>query len=91
MQNVKVPFKKGAALQRDWTEGSIIGNLWSLSWPMTVSSLLLNIGPTIDMIWVGKLGSTAIAGVGVSGLVVMVGIESDADKIRFGRAVTPHQ
>ncbi len=30
------------------------------------------LGPTIDMIWVGKLGSAAIAGVGVSGMVVML-------------------
>lgn len=30
------------------------------------------LGPTIDMIWVGRLGSTAIAGVGVSGMAVML-------------------
>jgi len=29
-------------------------------------------GPTIDMIWVGKLGSVAVAGVGVSGMIVQV-------------------
>jgi len=32
----------------------------------------MNLGPTIDMIWVGRLGSSAIAGVGVSGMVIMV-------------------
>jgi len=30
------------------------------------------LGPTIDMIWVGKLGAAAIAGVGVSGMIVML-------------------
>jgi len=30
------------------------------------------LGPTIDMIWVGKLGAASIAGVGVSGMVVMM-------------------
>jgi putative MATE family efflux protein len=30
------------------------------------------LGPTIDMIWVGRLGSAAIAGVGVSGMAVML-------------------
>jgi len=30
------------------------------------------LGPTIDMIWVGKLGSDALAAVGVSGMAVMV-------------------
>ncbi len=29
-------------------------------------------GPTIDMIWVGKLGSAAVAGVGISSMVVQV-------------------
>ncbi|UCD09783.1 MAG: hypothetical protein JSU79_03840, partial [Dehalococcoidales bacterium] len=29
------------------------------------------LGPTVDMIWVGKLGAAPIAGVGVSGMVVM--------------------
>ena len=39
---------------------------------MTVGSTLNTLGPTIDMIWVGKLGSAAIAGVGVSGMIVML-------------------
>ena len=30
------------------------------------------LGPTIDMIWVGKLGAAAIAAVGVSGMVVQL-------------------
>ncbi|MBI4283752.1 MAG: MATE family efflux transporter [Chloroflexi bacterium] len=60
------------ALERDWTKGSIIGNLLSLGWPMVVGSSLNMLGPTIDMIWVGKLGAAAIAGVGISGMVVML-------------------
>ena len=32
----------------------------------------MSLGPTIDMIWVGKLGSTAIAAVGVSGVAVQL-------------------
>ncbi len=63
---------KTPAARRDWTRGSIVGNLWSLSWPMLISNTLNAIGPAVDMIWVGKLGSSAIAGVGVSGLAVMV-------------------
>jgi len=57
---------------RDWTQGSILGNLWLLSWPMMVGSSLNMLGPTIDMIWVGKLGAASIAGVGISGMAVMV-------------------
>lgn len=57
---------------RDWTQGSIIGNLWSLAWPMTVSTAIRMMGPTIDMIWIGRLGSASLAGVGVSGIAVQV-------------------
>jgi putative MATE family efflux protein len=39
---------------------------------MMVSSSLTTLGPTIDMIWVGKLGSASMAAVGVSGMAVMV-------------------
>jgi putative MATE family efflux protein len=59
-------------LTRDWTKGSIIGNLLSLAWPMIIGSTITTLGPTFDMIWVGKLGAAAIAGVGISGMVVML-------------------
>ena len=52
--------------------GSITGNLIKLSWPIIVSYSLNLIGPTIDMIWVGKLGTAAIAGVGASGTIIML-------------------
>jgi putative MATE family efflux protein len=71
MKNLLPPSKLPAA-RRDWTRGSIAGNLWSLAWPMLISNTLNALGPAVDMIWVGKLGSSAIAGVGVSGLAVMV-------------------
>lgn len=61
-----------AAFDRDWTKGSVIRNLLSLSWPMVISSGFRMLGPTIDMIWVGKLGMASIAGVGVAGTAVMV-------------------
>jgi putative MATE family efflux protein len=56
--------------EKDLTKGSIIGNLWSFSWPITVSTTVMMIGPIIDMIWIGKLGSSEMAGVGISGIVV---------------------
>jgi putative MATE family efflux protein len=61
-----------SALKKDWTKGSIAGNLWSLSWPIIITQSLNMIGPTIDMIWVGRLGAASIAGVGVSGMVVQM-------------------
>jgi putative MATE family efflux protein len=57
---------------RDWTKGSIFGNLMALSWPMLISSSLNMLGPTIDMIWIGRLGAASIAGVGVSAIAIMV-------------------
>src|SRR4030042_2899539 len=59
-------------LNQDWTEGSILKNLVMLSWPMTVTQTIMSLGPTIDMIWVGKLGAAAVAGVGVSGIIVQL-------------------
>lgn len=59
-------------LARDWTQGSIFTNLLALSWPMTITQTLMSLGPTIDMVWVGKLGDAAVAAVGVSGVVVQL-------------------
>jgi putative MATE family efflux protein len=56
--------------EKDLTKGSIISNLWSLSWPMTVSTTIMMLGPIIDMVWIGKLGSADMAGVGISGIIV---------------------
>ena len=65
---------RGGRADKDWTQGSIPRNLWSLSWPMVITNSFMMLGPTIDMIWVGKLGSASVAGVGVSGMAVqMVG------------------
>jgi len=72
MQDIEVTREEGALTGRDWTKGSITGNLLRLSWPILISQSLTMIGPTIDMIWVGKLGSVPIAGVGVAGMVVML-------------------
>ena len=66
------PRRRGAAFDRDWTKGSILGNLWGLSWPMMVTQAITTLGPTIDMIWLGKLGAASMAGVGVSGNIVML-------------------
>jgi len=57
---------------RDWTKGSVVRNLWSIAWPAVITQSLNMLGPTIDMIWVGKLGAASIAGVGVSGMIVMM-------------------
>ncbi len=57
---------------RDWTKGSIFRNLVLLSWPIIVGNSLNILGPVVDMVWVGRLGAASIAGVGVSGMAVML-------------------
>jgi putative MATE family efflux protein len=59
-------------ITKDLTQGSIVKNLVSISWPMTIAQTFMSLGPTIDMIWVGKLGDTAVAAVGVSGVIVQL-------------------
>jgi putative MATE family efflux protein len=61
----------GERVVKDWTRGNIFKNLLLLSWPMIISNIMMMVGPTIDMIWVGRLGPDAIAAVGVSGMIVM--------------------
>jgi putative MATE family efflux protein len=39
---------------------------------MVVSNSLMMLGPTIDMVWVGRLGSASVAGVGVAGIAVQL-------------------
>jgi putative MATE family efflux protein len=57
---------------KDLTQGSIPLNLLKLAWPMIITNSLNMLGPTIDVIWVGKLGSAAVAGVGVAGIAARV-------------------
>ncbi len=68
-QNLK---RREPKVLRDWTQGSVVKNLWLLSWPLMIGASLNMIGPTIDMIWVGRLSSEAIAGVGLGGMAVMM-------------------
>jgi putative MATE family efflux protein len=61
-----------AAVSKDWTKGSIIQNLLLLSWPVMVLGALYSVNLILEMIWVGKLGPASIAGVGVSGFMVLL-------------------
>jgi putative MATE family efflux protein len=62
----------GARFERDWTKGSILRNLLLLSWPILVSYIFDEIGPFVDLIWVGRLGAASVAGVGIAGMVVFL-------------------
>jgi putative MATE family efflux protein len=66
------PGKGGPAVKTDLVSGSILRTLFTLSWPMIIGNTVNMLGPTVDMIWVGRLGPAAIAAVGVSGTAVML-------------------
>lgn len=55
---------------RDLTEGGILRNIWHISLPIMVGSMLQNTFNIVDMIFVGKLGPAAIAAVGMSGVIM---------------------
>ena len=61
-----------SARDRDWTKGNILTNIWLLAWPIMISSSFQMAGPTVDMIWVGRLGTASIAGVGIAGMAVQL-------------------
>lgn len=57
----------------DLTEGKVLNVLLALAIPIMGSSLLQFTYNLIDMIWVGKLGSNAVASVGSSSLFINIG------------------
>jgi putative MATE family efflux protein len=57
-------------LNKDWTKGNIVQNVLMISWPIIVLGALWSVNQILEMIWLGKLGTSSIAGVGVGGFVV---------------------
>ncbi|MCK4234873.1 MATE family efflux transporter, partial [candidate division WOR-3 bacterium] len=49
--------------RRDLTQGNIIKNIWHLALPTIISSALWDLFNIVDLIFVGKLGPSAIAAV----------------------------
>lgn len=58
--------------RRDLTDGSIAKNIFFLATPMIVSNLLQTMFELVNMFWVGRLGSAALAAVAMSGSIIMV-------------------
>jgi putative MATE family efflux protein len=72
MVETKNSPRERAAFGKDWTKGSIIQNLLLLSYPIIILNGLWQVDLILEMIWIGKLGSASIAGVGVASLIVML-------------------
>ena len=73
MANVDVSSESNSAREKDWTSGPIVGNLLRLAWPMVMMEAIFISGQIVDMIWVGKIGPAAIAGVGIANILFLIG------------------
>ena len=52
--------------EHDLTSGSLHRNIWLLAIPMILETSVLNVSQILDTLWVGKLGSAALAAVTIS-------------------------
>ena len=64
--------RRGSHVTRDLTKGSVPRNLWYLSWPQVSEGALTVVDQVADLIWAGRLGYQAIAGLGVGQIIIMV-------------------
>lgn len=70
MEETEGSDRAGPVIGRDWTQGSILRNFLRLSWPMAVTNTLTMVGPVMDMIWVGRLGTAPMAAVAAGGITI---------------------
>ena len=64
--------KRSSYATRDLTKGSIPKNLWFLGWPQVAEGFLSVADQIADLIWAGRLGFQAIAGLGVAQTYIML-------------------
>jgi putative MATE family efflux protein len=87
MTDKESPARKTSGFNRDWTQGPVLNNLLLLSWPMIVMESLFVISQVVDMIWIGRLGPTSIAAVGIANIVIMLVMSMDFGLIVGVRAM----
>jgi putative MATE family efflux protein len=81
------PPPKENARQRDWTQGPILRNLLLLSWPMMVMEATYMVSQLFDMVWVGRSGSAALAGLGIGLMLTFLVSTVDMAIIAGSRAM----
>jgi putative MATE family efflux protein len=87
MDEVKGTSRTGSLIHKDWTRGPILKNLLLLSWPMVVMEALYAVSQIWDLIWIGRLGSSAIAGAGIANIILMLILMMDVALTTGMRAV----
>ena len=87
MADVETSIRKKPVYDKDWTQGPILRNILLLSWPMATMETLFVVSQVADMVWVGKLGTSAIAGIGIAFVVVMMVMSMDFGLVVGARAM----
>ena len=59
-------------MRRDLTKGSVRRHLWYLGWPQIAEGSLSVVDQFADLIWAGRLGFQAVAGLGVAQTYLMM-------------------
>ncbi len=78
---------KTPGYKRDWTKGPVVSSLLLLSWPMVVMESLWVVSQLFDLIWVGRIGSNSIAGMGVANIILMLVWAVDMGLVAGARAM----
>lgn len=60
------PRRRATRSGRDLTQGGIRGHIWYLGWPQVAEGFLGVIDQVADLVWAGRLGFHAIAGLGAA-------------------------
>ena len=58
--------RRSALARRDLTRGNIRGHVWYLGWPQVAEGFLGVVDQVADLVWAGRLGFHAIAGLGAA-------------------------
>jgi putative MATE family efflux protein len=87
MADVKATIELKPSGAKDWTRGPILRNILLLSWPMATMETLYVISQVFDLVWVGRLGSTAVAGIGIAFVIVMLVTSLDFGMVVGARAM----
>ncbi len=87
MADLKTPPQKKSVYDQDWTQGPILRNILLLSWPMATMETFFVASQVLDLVWVGRLGPDAIAGMGIAFVIVMLVMSMDFGLVVGARAM----
>jgi putative MATE family efflux protein len=74
-------------LHKDWTQGPVVKNLLQLAWPMIIMEATYMVSQIMDMVWVGRTGSSSIAALGIAGVIFFMISAFDAAILSGSRAI----